>query len=62
MKSEKGAKSIKDRAAEKFEDLHVYQRARELTNAVYTATRAGEFARDRGLVDQIRTAETFDTD
>ncbi len=31
----KGAKRGKSGAAEAFEDLHVYQRARELTNAVY---------------------------
>lgn len=50
MKGEKGT------AAESFEDLHVYQRARELTNAIYSLTRQGVFARDHGLVDQIRRA------
>lgn len=39
-----------------FEELHVYQRARELTNRVYEATRDGDFARDFGLVNQIRRA------
>lgn len=58
MKSENGEKSAKGRAAQSFEELHVYQRARELTNAVYELTRAGEFASDRGLVDQIRRATT----
>lgn len=52
----RGAKGLKGGAAERFEDLHVYQRARELTNAIYRLTRAGTFARDFGLVDQIRRA------
>ena len=39
-----------------FEELNVYQRARELTNRVYELTRDGAFARDFGLVDQIRRA------
>ena len=44
------------KAAESFEDLHIYQRARKLTGAVYTITRGSHFARDYGLVDQIRRA------
>ncbi len=44
------------RAAESFEDLHIYQRARELANAIYTITKGNDFARDFGLVDQIRRA------
>jgi four helix bundle protein len=43
-------------AARTFEELHFYQRARELTNGVYAASRGSEFQRDRGLVDQIRRA------
>ncbi len=43
-------------AAETFEELHIYQRARELTNAVYELTRDAAFSRDHGLVDQIRRA------
>jgi four helix bundle protein len=39
-----------------FEDLFIYQKARELTNHVYALTREGTFARDFGLVDQIRRA------
>lgn len=42
--------------AQEFEELNVYQRARELTNRVYEVTRDGTFARDFGLVDQIRRA------
>lgn len=42
--------------AQEFEELHVYQRARELTNRIYELTRDGAFARDFGLVDQIRRA------
>ncbi len=59
LQNEKGAKGEEGgrrRAAESFEELHVYQRARELTNGIYTATRQGSFARDYGLVDQIRRA------
>lgn len=55
-KSLKGGKGEKGGAAESFEELHVYQRARELTNGIYAATRQGPFARDYGLVDQIRRA------
>jgi len=47
---------MKGKAAESFEELHIYQRARELTNAVYAMTREGDCARDFGLVDQIRRA------
>lgn len=53
MNSEKGAKG---KVAETFEELHTYQRARELANAVYAISREGSFARDYGLVDQIRRA------
>jgi four helix bundle protein len=31
----------------------MYQRARELTNAVYAVTRADAFARDRGFSDEV---------
>jgi four helix bundle protein len=41
---------------QEFEDLHVYQRARELTNRIYELTRDAVFARDFRLVDQIRGA------
>jgi four helix bundle protein len=44
------------KAAETFEDLHIYQRARELAAAIYATTRDNDFARDFGLVDQIRRA------
>ena len=52
----KRRKGVKGGAAEAFEDLHVYQRARELTNAIYRLTPEGAFARDFGLVDQVRRA------
>ncbi len=42
--------------ARTFEDLDVYQKARTLTNQVYTLTRRSGFAKDFGLVDQIRRA------
>ncbi len=47
---------MRGKAAERFEELHIYQRARELTNAIYEQTRTPDFASDRGLVDQIRRA------
>jgi hypothetical protein len=50
---------MKGDVAETFEELHIYQRARELTNAVYALCRGGEFGRDLGLVDQIRRASVF---
>jgi four helix bundle protein len=56
VKNQKSEKSEKGKAAESFEELHVYQRARELTNGIYAATREGTFARDYGLVDQVRRA------
>ena len=53
MKSEKG---IKGKAAQTFEDLHIYQRARELTSQIYTITKTVEFAKDFTLIDQVRRA------
>jgi four helix bundle protein len=47
---------MKGKAAETFEDLHVYQRARELANTVYAVTKGSDFGRDYGLIDQIRRA------
>ncbi len=41
---------------ERFEDIGVWAKARELTRAVYRATSGGAFARDFGLHDQIRRA------
>jgi four helix bundle protein len=52
----KGENETKRAAARSFEDLHLYQRARELTNSVYSLTRSGAFAGDYGLSDQIRRA------
>ena len=42
--------------AERFEDLRVWQTARQLTNLVYDLTGEGAFARDFGLRDQIQRA------
>jgi len=42
--------------AQRFEDLAVWQKARELTNVVYVLTNDSQFARDFGLRDQIRKA------
>lgn len=41
---------------EKFEDIEAWQKARELTIAVYGVTNKGAFARDFGLCEQIRRA------
>lgn len=42
--------------AKRFEDLEVWQRAKELTNLVYKLSSSGAFARDFGLRDQMRRA------
>jgi four helix bundle protein len=41
---------------ERFEDLIAWQKAREMTKAIYELTGKGLFARDFGLRDQIRRA------
>lgn len=41
---------------ERFEDLIAWQKARQLTTAIYRITTQGEFAKDFGLRDQIRRA------
>lgn len=42
--------------AQRFEDLLVWQRSRELTRQIYEVSRHGEFARDFGLSGQIQRA------
>ncbi len=42
--------------AKRFEELEVWQTARELTRQVYAVSNKGEFARDFGLRDQLRRA------
>jgi four helix bundle protein len=39
-----------------FEEIEAWQKARELTRRVYTATNQGGFSKDFGLRDQIRRA------
>ena len=41
---------------QRFEDLLAWQKARELTRAIYQVTRQGAFARDYGLAGQIQRA------
>lgn len=41
---------------QRFEDIEAWQKARELTNAVYSCSGKGTFAKDFGLRDQIRRA------
>jgi four helix bundle protein len=41
---------------ERFEDIEAWQKAGELTKAVYQASSQGSFSRDFGLRDQIRRA------
>ena len=40
----------------RFEDLIAWQKARELTKAIYTVTSIGIFSKDFGLKDQIQRA------
>lgn len=42
--------------AKRFEDLEVWQRAKDLTNLIYTYSTDGSFSRDFGLRDQMRRA------
>lgn len=42
--------------AKRFEDLEVWQKAKELTNLIYRLSSSGTFARDFGLRDQMRRA------
>ena len=42
--------------AKRFEDLEVWQKAKELTNLVYSQSSSGMFSRDFGLRDQMRRA------
>ncbi|MFN0129753.1 MAG: four helix bundle protein [Verrucomicrobiales bacterium] len=41
-------------AIRRFEEIEGWQLARQLTKAVYAATREGRFSRDYGLKDQIQ--------
>ena len=41
---------------ESFEELQVWQKARQLVNEVYTLSKNSTFGRDLGLRDQIRRA------
>ncbi|MEK6752267.1 MAG: four helix bundle protein [Chloroflexota bacterium] len=42
--------------AKRFEDLDVWQRAKDLTNLIYKHSTDGTFSRDFGLRDQMRRA------
>lgn len=42
--------------AKRFEDLEVWQIAKDLTNLTYRLSSSGNFARDFGLRDQMRRA------
>ena len=41
---------------QRFEDIEAWQKARELTKAIYAMSNDGQFARDFGLRDQILRA------
>ncbi len=41
---------------ERFEDIHAWQKARELTKGIYDITRNSHFVKDFSLKDQIRRA------
>lgn len=40
-------------SAKRFEDLEVWQKAKELTNLIYSLSSTGSFAKDFGLRDQM---------
>ena len=42
--------------SKRFEDLEVWQRAKDLTNLIYKYSADGSFSRDFGLRDQMRRA------
>jgi four helix bundle protein len=42
--------------AKRFEELEVWQRAKDLTNLIYKYSTDGSFSRDFGLRDQMRRA------
>jgi four helix bundle protein len=42
--------------AKRFEELEVWQKAKDLTNLIYRLSASGLFARDFGLRDQMRRA------
>ena len=42
--------------AKRFEELEVWQRAKDLTNLIYEISSSGTFAQDFGLRDQMRRA------
>lgn len=42
--------------AKRFEDLEVWQKAKELTSLIYRLSSSGTFSRDFGLRDQMRRA------
>lgn len=41
---------------QRFEEIEAWQKARELTKAIYALSNDSQFARDFGLRDQIRRA------
>jgi four helix bundle protein len=43
-------------SAKRFEDLEVWQKAKELTILIYRLSSSGSFSRDFGLRDQMRRA------
>ena len=43
-------------SAKRFEELEVWQKARELTNSIYSSSSSGLFSKDFGLRDQILRA------
>jgi len=42
--------------AKRFEELEVWQKAKELTNLIYSLSSSSSFSRDFGLRDQMRRA------
>lgn len=46
------------KTVEGFEDLNVWQKARELVKLIYRLTKTKDFSKDYSLIDQIRRAST----
>ncbi len=47
---------MNSKTAKSFEELNIWQNARELVNLIYEFTKGGRFSRDYSLIDQIRRA------
>ncbi len=51
---ERGKCKVESKTIKRFEDLIVWQKARELTKAIYLQTKSGKLSKDFGLSDQLQ--------